>query len=77
MSNQPGPGVSTAVAPTKELPDDVEPYSMHVSSRYLDLTKKKLELTRMPREIRLSSSELGEWALGTPKKVLEPLVDFW
>jgi hypothetical protein len=46
-----------------------------VSSKYLELTKKKLELTRLPREI-----ELGEgrrWALGTPKSVLEGVLDYW
>jgi hypothetical protein len=54
---------------------DVEPYTMHVSSRYLDLTKKKLELTRMPREITLTGK--NRWTLGTPKAVLEPLIDYW
>ncbi|KAF2685359.1 alpha/beta-hydrolase [Lentithecium fluviatile CBS 122367] len=55
--------------------EGIVPYSMHVSSKYLDLTKKKLELTRLPREV-----ELGEgrrWALGTPKSVLEGVLDYW
>jgi len=55
--------------------EDVEPYSMHVSARYLDLTKKKLELTRMPREVPLEKERA--WDLGTPKATLEPLVDYW
>lgn len=55
--------------------EDVEPYSMHVSARYLDLTKKKLELTRMPRETPLQKERI--WDFGTPKSVLEPLVDYW
>lgn len=54
---------------------DIEPYSMHVSSRYLDLTKNKLELTRMPREVGANDQE--KWALGTPKGALEPLIDYW
>ena len=54
---------------------DVEPYSMHVSSRYLDLTKNKLELTRMPREVGKTDQE--KWELGTPKGALEPLIDYW
>ncbi|KAF2744919.1 alpha/beta-hydrolase [Sporormia fimetaria CBS 119925] len=59
----------------QEQSDDIQPYSMHVSSRYLDLTKKKLELTRLPKEIVLS--EKRRWDLGTPKAVLEPLLDYW
>jgi hypothetical protein len=54
---------------------EIEPYSMHVSSRYLDLTKNKLELTRMPREASLSEQQ--RWELGTPKAALEPLIDYW
>ncbi|KAF2728167.1 alpha/beta-hydrolase [Polyplosphaeria fusca] len=53
----------------------VLPYSMHVSSRYLDLTKKKLQLTRLPRELQLS--EERRWEQGTPKALLEPLLDYW
>ncbi|KAF2497070.1 alpha/beta-hydrolase [Lophium mytilinum] len=55
--------------------DAVQPYGMHVSSRYLDLTKRKLELTRLPRELQLP--EKRRWDYGTPKAVLEPLIDFW
>ncbi|KAF1969724.1 alpha/beta-hydrolase [Bimuria novae-zelandiae CBS 107.79] len=47
---------------------------MHVSSKYLDLTRKKLELTRLPRELELPKRR---WDLGTPKAVLEPLLDYW
>jgi hypothetical protein len=71
----------------------ITPYSMHVcitnrpsqllcfthmlqvSSRYLELTKKKLELTRLPRELELPEPRI--WEHGTPKSVLEPLLDFW
>lgn len=53
----------------------VTPYTMHVSSRYLDLTHQKLQLTRLPRELDLPDSH--RWAQGTPKSVLEPLLDFW
>ncbi|KAF1834099.1 alpha/beta-hydrolase [Decorospora gaudefroyi] len=50
-------------------------YSMHVSAKYLELTKKKLELTRLPRELELPDEK--RWEQGTPKSVLEPLLDFW
>jgi len=50
-------------------------YSMHVSAKYLELTKKKLELTRLPRELELPNER--RWGQGTPKSVLEPLLDFW
>ncbi|KAH7396353.1 Alpha/Beta hydrolase protein [Pyrenochaeta sp. MPI-SDFR-AT-0127] len=46
-----------------------------VSAKYLELTKKKLELTRLPRELELP--EQRSWDQGTPKSVLEPLLDFW
>lgn len=55
--------------------DSIQPYGMHVSSRYLDLTRRKLELTRLPRELQLPDSR--RWEYGTPKAVLEPLIDFW
>lgn len=56
--------------------DAIVPYSMHVSSRYLDLTKQKLELTRLPKENETLTQD-EQWALGTPKSVLEPLLDHW
>lgn len=48
---------------------------MKVSSKYLELTKKKLELTRLPHEVALEKDR--EWELGTPKSVVEPLIDYW
>ncbi|KIW07002.1 uncharacterized protein PV09_01897 [Verruconis gallopava] len=62
-------------SPTSPASTVIEPYTMHVSLRYLDLTRKKLELTRMPREA--SIAEFGKWAVGTPRAVLEPLIDYW
>ncbi|PSN74417.1 alpha/beta-hydrolase [Corynespora cassiicola Philippines] len=59
----------------QEQLDTVQPYSMHVSSRYLELTNKKLQLTRLPREIELPEHQ--KWVQGTPKSVLEPLLDYW
>jgi hypothetical protein len=67
--------MATPMLPPALDTTDIEPYTMHVSSRYLELTKKKLELTRMPREIPLQTGD--KWALGTPKSALEPLVDYW
>jgi hypothetical protein len=80
-----------ASAASSNVSSDIQPYSMHVSqlhylrhafadmaqvsARYLDLTKQKLELTRLPKEAALP--EENPWALGTPKSTLEPLIDYW
>ncbi|KAI9802371.1 MAG: hypothetical protein M1833_001877 [Piccolia ochrophora] len=55
--------------------DPTTPYNIHVSSRYLDLTRKKLELTRLPREILLPTGRA--WAYGSPKAEFEPLFNQW
>lgn len=55
----------------------IVPYSMHVSARYLGLTRQKLELTRLPRESGIPVRASERWELGTPKSVLEPLLDYW
>lgn len=47
---------------------------MHVSQKYLDLTKQKLELTRLPRDPRNLQQRSN---LGISKNDLEPLVDHW
>lgn len=60
---------------TFHLPRTVLANATQVSSRYLELTKKKLELTRLPRELELPDDR--KWEHGTPKSVLEPLLDFW
>ncbi|KAK5747221.1 hypothetical protein LTR17_000356 [Elasticomyces elasticus] len=55
--------------------NEPQPYRMHVSQRYLDLTKQKLELARLPREpqgYQVQSTEFG-----VTKAELEPLVDHW
>ena len=54
--------------------NDVESYRMHVSQKYLDLTKRKLELTRLPRNPR-NAAQRCEW--GVSKTDLEPLIDHW
>lgn len=48
---------------------------LQVSSKYLELTRQKLQLTRLPHEILLPKER--EWEQGVPKAELEPLVDFW
>ncbi|KFA62172.1 hypothetical protein S40285_01715 [Stachybotrys chlorohalonatus IBT 40285] len=53
--------------------EEVRPYQIHVSSRYLDLTREKLELTRLPHEVTEPRAE-DWWA---PKTTVEPLVDYW
>jgi hypothetical protein len=39
------------------------------------LTRKKLELTRLPHELLLPPER--EWENGTPKSEIEPLIDYW
>ncbi|XXH00317.1 Cytoplasmic glyoxalase II [Hypoxylon texense] len=53
--------------------EEVKPYKIHVSSKYLDLTKQKLEVTRLPHE--LSEPKSQDW--WEPKSRVEPLIDFW
>ncbi|GME25996.1 S-adenosylmethionine decarboxylase [Neofusicoccum parvum] len=68
-----------AKSPQQSSDDDdgssTEPYSMHVSAKYLELTKRKLGFTRLPHELHIPEGR--RWGYGTPKSVLEPLVDFW
>ncbi|KAL5350405.1 hypothetical protein ACLOAV_003973 [Pseudogymnoascus australis] len=56
-------------------PEEVRTYRAHVSSKYLDLTRKKLEVTRLPHDLTLEKGR--EWEMGTPKSIIEPLVDYW
>ena len=44
-----------------------------VSSKYLELTRQKLELTRLPHEN--SDPQSKHW--WEPKPIVEPLIDFW
>ncbi|KAM5342424.1 hypothetical protein ACJ41O_013390 [Fusarium nematophilum] len=50
--------------------EEIQPYRIRVSSKYLDITRQKLELTRLPHEPRSS----GWWE---PKPQVESLIDFW
>ncbi|KAF4469279.1 epoxide hydrolase [Fusarium albosuccineum] len=56
--------------PTGGSGDEIQPYRIHVSSKYLDITRQKLELTRLPHEPR--SKDWWE-----PKPQVESLCDFW
>ncbi|KAF3064151.1 putative epoxide hydrolase [Daldinia childiae] len=53
--------------------DEIKPYRIHVSSKYLELTKQKLEVTRLPHEFPEPKSK--DW--WEPKSQIEPLIDFW
>ncbi|EAQ86486.1 hypothetical protein CHGG_07739 [Chaetomium globosum CBS 148.51] len=53
--------------------DEVKPYRIHVPSKHLDLTRQKLELTRLPHEPS-HPSDSNTWA---PKPIIEPLIDYW
>jgi hypothetical protein len=48
---------------------------VEVSSKYLTLTHKKLELTRLPHELLVPKTREREY--GIPKSEIEPLIDFW
>ncbi|GAB1314381.1 Putative epoxide hydrolase [Madurella fahalii] len=62
----------TAVSP---LTDEVRPYKIHIPTKHLDLTRQKLELTRLPHEGSVpESTAAGTWH---PKPVIEPLIDYW
>ncbi|PTB42327.1 uncharacterized protein TrAFT101_008584 [Trichoderma asperellum] len=52
---------------------EIKEYKIHASSKYLDLTRQKLELARLPREVPDANSK----AWWNPKPTLEPLIDFW
>ncbi|EQL04111.1 epoxide hydrolase [Ophiocordyceps sinensis CO18] len=56
------------------LSDEVKPYKIRVSSKYLELTRRKLELTRLPHQTPEPRSINGWWE---PQPTVEPLVDFW
>ncbi|KAK8017467.1 hypothetical protein PG993_013793 [Apiospora rasikravindrae] len=53
--------------------EEVKPYQLHVSTKYIDLTQQKLEITRLPHEQSKPNSE--DW--WEPKPLVEPLVDYW
>ncbi|GFP55543.1 putative epoxide hydrolase [Trichoderma asperellum] len=60
--------------PTTPAADgEIKEYKIHASSKYLDLTRQKLELARLPREVPDANSK----AWWNPKPTLEPLIDFW
>ena len=48
-------------------------YRLHVSQKYLDLTKQKLDLVRLPKEPPVQD----QWSFGVAKNELESLVDHW
>lgn len=65
----------------------ITPYRMHVSQKYLDLTKRKLELTRIPRDANVQQQQQQhrqhqhlpqqQREYGVSRAELEPLVDHW
>lgn len=56
--------------------NEIRPYRIHVSSKYLELTKRKLELTRLPHDVAEPKSKSDD-AWWEPKPQVEPLIDFW
>jgi len=50
-----------------------------VSSRYLELTKRKLELTRLPHELPEVEENGVDYEYGNEirKSEIEPLIDYW
>ncbi|KAK2603470.1 hypothetical protein QQS21_004330 [Conoideocrella luteorostrata] len=63
--------VSSEMSPIPE--EEVKRYTIHISSKYLNLTKQKLELTRLPHDV--PQPQQNEW--WEPKSTVEPLVDYW
>ncbi|PHH60657.1 hypothetical protein CDD81_1378 [Ophiocordyceps australis] len=53
--------------------EDIKSYRVHVSSKYLDLTRRKLELTRLPHSA--PEPRTDQW--WEPRATVEPLLDFW
>ena len=53
---------------------DLHPNSCcQIASKFLDLTRQKLELTRLPHEG--SDPKSADW--WEPKPLIEPLIDYW
>ncbi|KLU86336.1 epoxide hydrolase [Magnaporthiopsis poae ATCC 64411] len=65
--------MAALVPETPAVGDEVKPYKIHVSSKYLDLTRQKLELTRLPHE-NANPRSTNWWE---PKPSVEPLIDYW
>ncbi|KAK8041368.1 Epoxide hydrolase [Apiospora phragmitis] len=74
-AQQPDDAAATAGQNGSAHPPDeeVKPYQLHVSTKYIDLTQQKLEITRLPHEQSPPNSD--DW--WEPKPLVEPLVDFW
>ncbi|KAL7937258.1 Alpha/Beta hydrolase protein [Trichoderma chlorosporum] len=62
-----------ATSPSTATDEEIKEYKIHASSKYLELTRQKLELARLPREVPDANSK----AWWDPKPALEPLIDFW
>ncbi|KAK3499850.1 Alpha/Beta hydrolase protein [Neurospora hispaniola] len=65
------PSSDVQVAPDEE----VKAYKIHIPTKHLDLTRQKLELTRLPHEGSSSGNRSKDW--WEPKPIVEPLIDFW
>ncbi|KAG8628258.1 hypothetical protein KVT40_004131 [Elsinoe batatas] len=84
--------MTSTLGPGHGVEEGIEEYRMHlsirgipwqsdtnkrqVSQRYLDLTRKKLELARLPKELS-DDEDVNEDPHGVTKAQLEPLLDFW
>ncbi|KAI1486984.1 alpha/beta-hydrolase [Biscogniauxia mediterranea] len=66
-------GATVATGAAAATAEEIKPYKLHVSSKYLDLTRQKLEITRLPHEVSEPKSE--DW--WEPKSQIEPVIDFW
>ncbi|RPA86995.1 alpha/beta-hydrolase [Ascobolus immersus RN42] len=53
----------------------IEPYRIHVPTKYLELTTQKFDLARLPADFELPEGQ--EWSEGTPKNIIEDLIDHW
>ncbi|CCE27773.1 related to epoxide hydrolase [Claviceps purpurea 20.1] len=65
-----------AVSPEPTFPlaeEEIKLYTIHISSKYLNLTRQKLQLTRLPRN-GPQPHRTESWE---PKATVERLVDYW
>ncbi|KAG5959805.1 hypothetical protein E4U58_004859 [Claviceps cyperi] len=65
-----------AVSPEPAFPlaeEEIKLYTIHISSKYLNLTRQKLQLTRLPR----NGPQLHRTESWEPKATVERLVDYW
>lgn len=62
--------------PDRFTDKEKQPYKIHISDKYLDLTRQKLKLTRLPRGLNENPKQYSPSSYDS-KERLEILLDFW